>query len=247
LTAGDVYRALWRHKLFIALLTAVFVASAWIATERQTQKYEASALVRIQERGRKAGDAAAALQAAQTLAQVYARIIDSGALTPQVRRLLAGKAGNLSEVKVSAEPVQDLDLVTIKAESSSPRSAAIVANVTPAALRAFIRASGSPTERVVAVNTTESSAVSNHLALNVALALMLGLIFNGALALALELVRDRLPEPDELGRALGWPVLATIPTLRLHELAARAEGGIGLDPRDPEETSDQVGAARREA
>ena len=35
-------------------------------------------------------------------------------------------------------------------------------------------------------------------------------------SLLIELFRDRLPEPDELGQALGHPVLATIPTLRLH-------------------------------
>jgi capsular polysaccharide biosynthesis protein len=225
LTAGDVYRALWRHKVFIAVLTAVFVAATWYATEQQTQTYEASALVRAQERGRKAGDAAAALQASVTLAQSYAKMIDSGALDGQTRELLAGKVGNLSEVEVSADPVQDLDLLTIRAKSKNARRATIVANATPSALRAFIRNSGSQSEHAVTVDTTPSSPVSRHLALNVALALMLGLIFNGALALVLELVRDRLPEPDELGRVVGHPVLATIPTMRLHGTAPVASGG----------------------
>jgi uncharacterized protein involved in exopolysaccharide biosynthesis len=48
LTAGDVYRALWRHKVFIAVLTAAFVTATWYATKQQTQTYEASALVRAQ-------------------------------------------------------------------------------------------------------------------------------------------------------------------------------------------------------
>jgi capsular polysaccharide biosynthesis protein len=225
LTAGDVYRALWRHRVFITVLTAVFVAATWYATEQQTQTYEASALVRAQERGRKAGDAAAALQASVTLAQSYAKMIDSGALDGQTRELLAGKVRNLSGVEVSADPVQDLDLLTIRARSNNARSATIVANATPSALKAFIHNSGSQSEHAVTVDTTPSSPVSRHLALNVALALMLGLIFNGALALVLELVRDRLPEPDELGRAVGHPVLATIPTMRLHGAAPVASGG----------------------
>lgn len=225
MTAGDVYRALWRHKVFIAVLTAAFVGATWYVTKRQTQEYEASALVRVQERGRKAGDAASALQASQTLAQVYAKIIDSGALAGQTKKLVAGKVRNLSEAKVSATPVQDLDLLTITARSTNARRATVVASATPIALRAFIRDSGSQSEHVVTVDTTPSSAVSKHLALNVALALMLGLIFNGALALVLELVRDRLPEPDELGRAVGHPVLATIPTLRLHGVPPAASDG----------------------
>ena len=51
LTAGDVYRALWRHKVFIAALTALFVAAALYATSRQARSYETSSLVRVQERG----------------------------------------------------------------------------------------------------------------------------------------------------------------------------------------------------
>jgi capsular polysaccharide biosynthesis protein len=242
LTAGDVYRALWRHKVLIAVLTAVFVAAAWYATVQQAQQYEASALVRVQERGRKAGDAASALQASQTLAQTYAKIIGSGALDEQTRKLLAGRVAlrDLSTVTVSATPVQDLDLLTIKARGQNPRLATLVANATPGALRAFIRGSGSQSERIVAVKTTPSSAVSRHLALNITLALMLGLIFNSALALVLELVRDRLPEPDELGRAVGRPVLATIPTLRLGEVArgaSRNEATVAFDEHGNEKVS----------
>jgi capsular polysaccharide biosynthesis protein len=241
LTAGDVYRALWRHKVLIAVLTAVFVVAAWYATKQQTQKYEATALIRIQERGRRAGDAAAALQASQTLAQTYAKIIGSGALGAQTAKVLAGKVAPraLSEVTVSAAPVQDLDLVTITTRSASPSRATLVASALPAALRAFIQSTGSRSEQIVTVHTTSSSAVSRHLALNLALALMLGLLFNGALALLLELVRDRLPEPDELGRSVGHPVLATIPSLRFRApLASGTEstlpvGSVGHESVSP--------------
>ena len=51
MTAADVYRALWRHKWFILVLTALCVGAAWYATVQQTQRYEAAALVRVQERG----------------------------------------------------------------------------------------------------------------------------------------------------------------------------------------------------
>ena len=81
--------ALWRHKWFILILTAACVGAAWYATVRQTQAYEASTLVRVQERGRSAGDAAAALQASQDLARTYAKMVGSGALAGEIRTLVA--------------------------------------------------------------------------------------------------------------------------------------------------------------
>ena len=267
MTAGDVYRALWRHKALIAVLTAAFVGAAWYVTSLQTQIYEASTLVRAQESGPAAENASAALQASQDLAQTYAKMIRSGALTDDVQRLVAacvrtrsstsptnaglkgpkgaGKAGapscgwvgskrskrivprNVAEVTLTAEPVQDLPLLTLIARSKSPSRALIVADAAAPALREFIRATAPASERVVTVKAaTESSPVSRHMALNIAIAVMLGLIFNGALALLIEFFRDRLPEPDRIEQTLGYPVLATIPALRLRRLDAPREAAL---------------------
>jgi capsular polysaccharide biosynthesis protein len=288
LTAGDVYRALWRHKLFIAVLTAVFVAATWYVTSRQSREYEASSLVRAQERGPDAGNASAALLASQTLTQTYARIIDSGALQPEIRRLIArcsrpdaaatrnaGSPANprspaasscrwlpnrnlgrvslqqFSEAELSASPVEDLDLLSIAARSENPARAMVVARAAPVALRSFIRRTGSRSEQIVTVKaaTMPTTPVSRQLPLKIAIALMLGLIFNGALALLINLFRDRLPESDELGQSLGYPVLATIPALRLHPIGAfehpRNESETVLRELDAEsasqETSPRVG------
>jgi capsular polysaccharide biosynthesis protein len=253
-TAADVYRALWRHKWFILVLTAACVAAAWYATVQQTNRYEASALVRAQERGRQAeGNPSAALQASQELAQTYARLIGSGALREDMKTLVASctrptarvarasscewlvgrrraglAPGTISSVKLTAENVQDLDLLSITARSENPRDALVAAAAAPDALRRFIRRTAPPSEGVVTVKApTSSSLVSQHLALNVTIAFMLGLIFSGALALLLELLRDRLPEADELEVTVGHPVLATIPTLRLRQRATPPQAGMG--------------------
>jgi capsular polysaccharide biosynthesis protein len=252
-TAGDVYRALWRHKFFIVALTAVFVGATWYVTSRQTRTFEASTLVRVQERGSNTPSTSAAL-----LAQTYAKLISSGALDDEIRALLArcsrpnassqspglprsaraaatrlceslgGTSGartsprRVSEVELSGSPVEDLDLLSITARSRNPTSAMVVANATPLALMIFIRRTGARSEQIFIAKpaTTPGSPVSRQLPLKLAIALMLGLIFNGALALLMELFRDRLPGPDELGEAVGHPVLATIPTLRLHPVGA---------------------------
>jgi hypothetical protein len=82
------------------------------------------------------------------------------------------------------------------------------------------------------------------LPLKIAIAVMFGLIFNGALALLLELFRDRLPEPDELGQALGRPVLATIPNLRLHDAATLAAARQGPISVPTEQSRDGEGSTR---
>jgi capsular polysaccharide biosynthesis protein len=318
LTAGDVYRALWRHKFFIALLTAVFVGAAWYTTSRQTQRYEASTLMRVQQRGDEgSGSGSGSLIAAQTLAQTYAQIVDAGALKPQIKNLVAGcnsgkparlKAilpvaptrvrtpqagatgtqtvtpraaarrarraaaarrslrrtyrtacrsmgvtprrpalpGRVSQVHLSGNPVQDLDLLTVAARSRNRRNATVAANAAPWALRAFIRKSGSRTEKIVTVKaaTLPTSPVSRQLPLKLAIAAMVGLIFNGALALLFEFFRDRLPEPDQLGRQVGHPVLAMIPTLRLHQaetLASSRHAPESASARDDERSARSTG------
>ena len=44
---------------------------------------------------------------------------------------------------------------------------------------------------------------------------LIGLVLNGAFALLLEFLADRLPDLDELEAALGKPVLATVPKVAL--------------------------------
>jgi hypothetical protein len=151
-----------------------------------------------------------------------------------VTRRLQAPPIKVSQVHLSASPVQDLDLLSIGARSRSRRDATTAANSAPWALRAFIRKSGSLTEKIVTVKpaVVPSSPVSRQLPLKLAIALMLGLIFNGALALLLELFRDRLPEPEQVGLEVGVPLLATIPSLRLHT-AASLEGERGAPESVP--------------
>jgi hypothetical protein len=63
--------------------------------------------------------------------------------------------------------------------------------------------------------------------LNLVLALALGLLLNCGLVLIYEVLRDRLPDTDELEESVGHPVLASIPTLRLKQLTA-----VGSPARD---------------
>lgn len=238
MTAGDVYRALWRHKFFILVLTAVCVAGAWYATSLQERTYEASTLVRIQQRTADPGETFAALQASERLARTYARIIGSDALEGQIAARVAGRipVAAVSQVQVSAEPVEDLGLLWISATSEDPARATIVANAVPPVLRAFSRNTGAVRDEIVTIKPAEqpSSPSTPSTSLNVGLAFLLALVFNSALVLLFEILRDRLPESEELGQELGYPVLATIPPLQL-----RRVGAVEATSEDAQEVAEE--------
>jgi capsular polysaccharide biosynthesis protein len=244
-TAGDVYRALWRHKLFILVLTAACVAGAWYATSRQERIYEGSTLVRVEQRGVSPGDTFAALEASERLSQTYVEILESGALTDRIaaRAAKQGSVAKASNVSLSARSVEGVALLWISARSTDRATAALVANAAPPVLREFAQTS-STSEQVVTVKpaTRPSSPVEPNTSLNLSLAFLLALIFNSALVLSFEVLRDRLPTSEELGPELGYPVLATIPTLRLRRMKDLGGGNAedvltpragGAPPRPP--------------
>jgi capsular polysaccharide biosynthesis protein len=225
----DVYRALWRHKLFIIGATAALVAVTWYFTSLVTPTYEASVLVRIQQLDD--GDPTSsvyALQASERLAETYGEIVDSGAIDPYVGSHLAETSGGESArgVALSGDPVEGLDLLWITAASERADSARIVADAAPAALADLVADSGTVGDRIVTVKSavTPQEPASPDLALNLLLATAIGLVLNGALVLAAEALRDRLVDPRRASESFGLPVLATVPNLTLMRLEPRDDG-----------------------
>lgn len=220
MSAVEVYRALWRHKLFLLLGTAAIAVAAWFAVSREAPTYSASALVRVQEHATDPGQAVSSLQAGQTLAETYSTILSSGALNARIAQL-AGRGGTPvgPSFDVSARTVQDLDLFWVSAHARSGAAAAALANAAPRALRESARRTGSVKAvgdvAVVKPASAPDGPSSPKTVLDVVLAVVVGLIFSGALALLFELVSDRLPDPDQLERVFGQPVLAAVPSVPL--------------------------------
>ena len=234
MTAGDVYRALWRYRVVIVALTAACVAVAWYATSLQTKTYEASSLLRVQRAAFDPSTELAALQAGERLALTYSSIVESGSLDGRIERLVGPSLRDeASAVDLSANRVEELEMFRVAARSDDPDTAAIVANAVPAALRDLIRDTDASRASVVVLNpaTTPTSPVAPTTRLNVALAFLVGLIFNSALVLLFEVFRDRMPEPDELGEAVGQPVLATVPSVRLRRLTSD-EQQVATQPQE---------------
>lgn len=214
MATADLYRALWRHRFLIIGLTALIGGVAWYVTSLQPKIYEATSLVRVQQKIATANDAFGALEAGTRLAQTYAAIVKTDSMKSRASLALGGAVAR-DEISISAKPVADLELLEISARSESPREAALVANAATLALRAFINDTGTLRDQMVVVDraSVPTTFVSPRVALTVALAVLLGLLLNCALALLAEYLADPLPGSSEMEPVFGLPVLAAIPPL----------------------------------
>ena len=253
MVALDLYRALWRRRYLIAILTLATVASTWFVVSRQTKIYESTTLVRVEQQVTDPTQVGNALGVAQHLAQTYAQIVTTDAMANQIYTALHGRVPR-SHVQISAAPVQDLELLHISAKSPIPREAAEVANAAPAALREFIaqtQSAGAGKDLIVTVNPAVVSVtpISPRVKLSLIIAFIAGLVFNGGLALLMEFLSDRLPPVDDLEAALGKPVLATVPMLTFRNAdIARLQERLGLGERPPGSSPDNAAQpAPREA
>jgi succinoglycan biosynthesis transport protein ExoP len=216
MAAIDFYRALWRRRYMIVALTAVITGIAWFLASREAKTYEATTMIRIEQTITDPTQAGSALAVGQQLAQTYAQIVTAQSIQAQIYKALGGKIP-ASQINISASPVQNLALLHISNTSRSPRDAALVANEAPAVLRKFIAGRQSAIkDQIITINRAEvpSSPISPRPKRTALLALLIGLVFNGGLALVIEFFSDRLPDVEEIERAVGKPVLGTIPALR---------------------------------
>jgi len=217
---ADVYAALWRHRLFIVGMTVLVGVVAYVLASMQTKMYESTAIIRVEQRGVSASDLLGSLEVGQRLAQTYAQIVETESITDRV-------AGRLhlptSEIHISGNPVGDIELVHVTATSEIPERARQVANTAVSALQSFVAEKGTTSEKVVAIDPARvpGAPASPRVKLTVAVAMVLGLLFNSALALLLELFADRLPPIESMEDTFGKAVLATVPELTFKQSATR--------------------------
>lgn len=216
MAAIDLYRALWRRRYMIIALTALITVTAWARNSAEPKVYKASALVRIEQTITDPTQAGSALGVSQHLALTYAQIVGAYSIGNRVYDQLDGRVPR-DEINISGAPVQDLELLYISATAHDPREAAEVANAAPVVLRKFVAQTGTLHDHIVTINPAGISVnpISPHPIRVAILALLIGLVINGAFALLLEFLADRLPDLDEIESALGKPVLATVPKVEL--------------------------------
>jgi capsular polysaccharide biosynthesis protein len=231
MTVAEVYRALWRRRYLIGLMTLALVVLVGIITSQETKQYKASVLVRVEQKGTTAADQFGSLQTGALLAGTYARIAETSSVADRVKAQL-GPAVAASGIKISASQVSDLELLEISATNANPQLAARIANAVPAALTFLVKHGGSSPDVLTTVDraTPPSSPSSPNLKLNLALAFIIGLVLNGGVVLLAAAFADRINSAEDLERLTGLPVIATIPLLQLGSVADLAASRPGQIP-----------------
>jgi capsular polysaccharide biosynthesis protein len=249
MAATDLYRALWRRRYMIIVLTALITATAWWRASDEPKVYKASVLIRVQQRITDPTQAGNAIGISQHLALTYAQIVGTEAIGNRVYRLLDERVPR-GEIQIEGAPVQDLELMYISATGHNPKAVAEVANATPVALRKFIAETGTLRDQIVTINPAgaPSTPIAPHPKRVAILALLVGLIINGALALLMEFLADRLPDVEELEATLGKPVLATVPKITLQPGAAEdlERAAPSRSPASARAAPSSLGRARRD-
>ena len=228
----DLHSTLRRYRLLIVIGTALCLAAALLATSHRQKLYSAGAVVRVIPGG---ADTSANQQyeASQRLARSYAEIYQRGAVSQRIDQMLHLKKP-VANVELVANEVKDLDLLLVGAITADPHRSTAIAN---AGWRALDRLSTG--ERLVLIDpaATPTSPSSPDLKLNVALALVGGLILMTGLAFALNAIQQPIPEREAIERNFGLPVLAVMPRLPL-----RRPGTNGPGPPPRERADAQVQA-----
>ena len=219
---ADVYRSLWRRKLTVVALTAVFAATAWYIDAQRPKEYRATSVVRVQQKIADPTAAYSALQTAGLLARTYADIATTLGTAQRVERVLGGRVplGQIAG-SLSAQQIGNVDLLSLSATSRDPRTAAAIARAAPVALQQFVSQTGTAGERISVVDLAPvpTRPFSPRPWFAAAAAVVVGLLFNCGLVLALDLLGDRAVRDDELDRLGGAPVIGVIPNLSLRPLA----------------------------
>lgn len=234
----------------ILLLTVLAGVAAFLYTRTQPTIYEAGALVRIQQRASSTGETGSlsSLELGERLARTYAEIVKTHSMKQRVGAIL-GKRVPEDQYSISANPIGNVELLSVRARSENPRYAALVANATTTALRDFITETGTLRDQIVVVDTAgvPSSPILPRARMTIALAVLVALMFNGALALAREFFADRLPGVDEWHERFGKPVLATVPTLSLMSYSKIAQAAPESAARTgvPERTAQAISGPTR--
>ncbi|MGI8761674.1 MAG: polysaccharide biosynthesis tyrosine autokinase [Jatrophihabitantaceae bacterium] len=235
MTLRNYLRALREHALLVAVFTVLATALAVVVTGLTPKVYQASAQVFVNSNGN--SDPLAQYQAAafvQAQVATYAQIVDSPQVLDAVRRDLNLAISNPAlKAKITATTPTQSTLINVYATDGSSAQAAAIAN---SAARAFIVAieqystpNGSriPAVRLVVTDPAVAprTPIAPNAVLNIALGAFLGLLIGFALAVARELLDNRLKDADAAAKAADAPIMGIVvedPKTPRHPIATRA-------------------------
>ena len=235
MTLGTYLRILRERWKLVTIVLTVGVLAAVGVTLATPTVYQATAQVFVAPNI--SSDPLAQSQAGyfvQTQIATYADIVDSPDLLHAVRRELNLDISDADlAAKITADAPPQRSIVNISATDASPDAAAAIANSAAAAFVTLVQdattpsGSSKPTVRlkVTGPASAPSSPVEPKPLLNVSLGVLLGLLAGVALAVARDVLDNRIKDATILGKLADAPVMGTVvedPKTSRHPIATRA-------------------------
>jgi capsular polysaccharide biosynthesis protein len=134
----EMLPALRRHWLAALIPLVLFVAGAVVLAVKRPARYTTTSVLSVGHVyvSNPVG-IPTVIEATQSLAAVYSRAINSGAVIDDTRRRLQASSTRASG-SLSATPIPESPLIKVSAESSTPAGAVALANASAAALATYI-------------------------------------------------------------------------------------------------------------
>lgn len=152
----------------------------------------------------------------RNLTKTYAEVARSRAvLTDVIKRLhLQDRAVDQLQRRLTVTPLRDTEIISFSVEDPDPVMAARMADAVAESFKGQIRAYLN-VQNVVVVDAAAvpDTPVRPRPLLNIAIALVLGLMAGVGIAFLLEYLDTTLKTPDDVSLCLGLPVLGTIPVI----------------------------------
>ena len=211
-----------RNIIPLILVTAVFAAGFFVYSRYFiTKKYEASAMIIVNNASEKNVVNANDLHAAQSLADVYSIIIKSDpVLQPAIKK--AGISATPDSLKkfITVTTVNDTQIIKISMTHSDANYAkkviAAIVEVAPAIIKDKVEA-GSVNKVSDARITNNGAPVSPNNVKNAMVGAIIGFLLTLAIVLIKEFSNNTFKTEDDVSKILGIPLLGAIPLVDTKE------------------------------
>lgn len=219
------YLAIVRRRLWaIVLVTVVAVATSGVISYFFIEPlYSASTSLMVIKKDSPSIDYSTLLMN-QQLVKTYGEIAKSRTVAEHVIADLGlGVTAAELQKAIHVNAVRDTQLIQIRAESTIPAQAALIANsVAKDFIRQVVQIMKVENVQVVDPAIEPTAPIKPRPKLNMAVAGVLGLMVGVGLAFVLEYLDNTVKSPEDVRRYLDLPVLGTIPVIDLRQEAKMA-------------------------
>lgn len=209
----ELWRVIRKRLGMMVLIAVVATVTSGLLSKFVLPKQYAGTATLIVIPQNSTQDLLTSMATGQKLVDTYAQLVLSRAVLTRVAESEGVSVAQLTKMIITT-PETNTDLLTITVKSSSPAMAANIANaVARSTVTEVTSVQGQKNLEVVNPALSSNIPVAPKTAINVAIALVLGLLVGGGLAFLLEYMDDSIHSEDDVKRVLDLPLLAVIPTI----------------------------------